>query len=63
MEFPSVNVVMENCACVAAGGNLVLKPAESTSLTALYFAQICEMVQLPKVVTAIAGDGEAAKSL
>jgi aldehyde dehydrogenase (NAD+) len=40
------------------GNTVVLKPAEFTSLTALYFAEICDEIGLPKgVVNIITGDG------
>ncbi len=43
---------------LACGNCVVLKPAESTSLTALLFAEICQQAGLPPgVVNVITGDG------
>ena len=63
-NFPLLMLSWKIAPALAAGNSLVLKPAESTSLTALYFAQICEMVQLPKgVVNIVTGDGETGERL
>jgi aldehyde dehydrogenase (NAD+) len=43
---------------LAAGNTVVLKPAESTSLTALLFAEVCQQAELPAgVVNIVTGDG------
>ena len=43
---------------IAAGNTVVLKPAEYTSLTALYFAELCQKARIPKgVINIITGDG------
>jgi acyl-CoA reductase-like NAD-dependent aldehyde dehydrogenase len=43
---------------LAAGNTVVLKPAETTPLTALLFAQVCQQAGLPEgVVNIITGDG------
>ena len=43
---------------IAAGNSVILKPAEQTSLTALYFAEICKRIKLPEgVVNVVTGDG------
>ena len=43
---------------IAAGNTVVLKPAEFTSLTALYFAELCQKARIPKgVINIITGDG------
>jgi aldehyde dehydrogenase (NAD+) len=43
---------------IALGNTTVLKPAEFTPLSALLFAEICEMAGLPKgVVNIVTGDG------
>ena len=43
---------------IAAGNSVILKPAEQTSLTALYFAEICKRINLPAgVVNVVTGDG------
>ena len=43
---------------IAAGNTVVLKPAEFTSLSALYFAELCQKARIPKgVINIITGDG------
>ena len=43
---------------IALGNRVVLKPAEYTSLTALYFAELCQKAKIPKgVINIITGDG------
>lgn len=43
---------------LAAGNTVVLKPAETTPLTALLFAQVCQQAGLPDgVVNIVTGDG------
>ncbi len=43
---------------LAAGNTVVLKPAESTPLTALLFAEVCQQAELPAgVVNIVTGDG------
>ena len=43
---------------LATGNTVVLKPAETTSLTALLFAELCEQAGIPDgVVNIITGDG------
>jgi aldehyde dehydrogenase (NAD+) len=43
---------------LATGNTVVLKPAESTSLTALLFAEVCQQAELPAgVVNIVTGDG------
>ncbi len=63
-NFPLLMLSWKIAPALAAGNCVVLKPAEYTSLTALYFSQICEMAQLPKgVVNIITGDGETGENL
>jgi acyl-CoA reductase-like NAD-dependent aldehyde dehydrogenase len=43
---------------LAAGNTVVLKPAETTPLTALLFAQVCQQAGLPEgVINIVTGDG------
>ena len=42
---------------LATGNTVVLKPAETTSLTALKLAEIIQEADLPKVVNIITGAG------
>ena len=57
-NFPLLMLAWKIAPAIAMGNTVVLKPAEFTSLTALYFAEICDEVGLPKgVVNVITGDG------
>ena len=49
---------------LAAGNTVVLKPAETTPLTALLFAEICQQAELPAgVVNIVTGAGETGRAL
>ncbi|MGY3203684.1 acyl-CoA reductase-like NAD-dependent aldehyde dehydrogenase [Streptomyces sp. TE5632] len=49
---------------LATGNTVVLKPAETTPLSALFFADICRQAGLPKgVVNILTGDGRAGAAL
>ena len=49
---------------LAAGNTVVLKPAETTPLTALLFAEICQQADLPPgVVNIVTGAGETGRAL
>ena len=49
---------------LATGNTVVLKPAETTPLTALLFAEICEQAELPPgVVNILTGDGSTGAAL
>jgi aldehyde dehydrogenase (NAD+) len=49
---------------LATGNTVVLKPAETTSLTALLFAEICQQAELPDgVVNIITGDGSTGSAI
>ena len=57
-NFPLLMLAWKIAPAIAAGNTVVLKPAEFTSLTALYFAELCQKARLPKgVVNIITGDG------
>jgi aldehyde dehydrogenase (NAD+) len=63
-NFPLLMLSWKIAPALAMGNTLVLKPAEFTSLTALYFAEICEEIGLPKgVVNIITGDGRTGAAL
>ncbi|MBL4698271.1 MAG: aldehyde dehydrogenase family protein [Phycisphaerales bacterium] len=63
-NFPLMMMAWKIAPALACGNTVVLKPAETTSLTALRFAQICQEVGLPKgVVNIITGAGETGKSM
>jgi aldehyde dehydrogenase (NAD+) len=49
---------------LATGNTVVLKPAETTPLTALLFAEICQQAELPAgVVNIVTGDGATGAAL
>ena len=57
-NFPLLMLAWKVAPALAAGNTVVLKPAESTSLTALLFAELCQQAELPAgVVNIITGDG------
>ena len=57
-NFPLLMLAWKVAPALAAGNTVVLKPAESTSLTALLFAEVCQQAELPAgVVNIVTGDG------
>jgi aldehyde dehydrogenase (NAD+) len=49
---------------LATGNTVVLKPAETTSLTALLFAEVCQQAELPDgVVNIVTGDGSTGAAI
>ncbi|PCI10778.1 betaine-aldehyde dehydrogenase [bacterium] len=63
-NFPLMMMAWKIAPALACGNTVVLKPAETTSLTALRFAQICQEIGLPKgVVNIITGAGETGKAM
>ncbi len=57
-NFPLLMLAWKVAPALAAGNTVVLKPAESTPLTALLFAQVCQQAELPAgVVNILTGDG------
>lgn len=58
-NFPLLMMAWKIAPAIAAGNCIVIKPAEYTSLTALYFAELCEEAGLPAgVVNIITGAGD-----
>ncbi len=58
-NFPFLMLSWKIAPALAAGNTVVLKPAEYTSLSGLYFAQLCMEAGLPDgVVNIITGDGQ-----
>ena len=56
-NFPLLMLAWKIAPALAAGNTVVLKPAEYTPLTALAFAELCQMAGLPKgVVNIVTGD-------
>jgi acyl-CoA reductase-like NAD-dependent aldehyde dehydrogenase len=63
-NFPLLMVAWKIAPALAAGNTVVLKPAETTPLTALLFAEICQQADLPPgVVNIITGAGETGQAL
>src|SRR5699024_8197486 len=58
-NFPMLMLSWKIAPALATGNTVVLKPAETTSLTALKFAELCQDAGLPKgVVNIVTGAGE-----
>ena len=63
-NFPLLMLAWKIAPAIAAGNTVVLKPAETTPLTALLFAEICQQAELPDgVVNIITGAGATGKFL
>jgi aldehyde dehydrogenase (NAD+) len=63
-NFPLMMLAWKIAPALAAGNTVVLKPAETTPLTALLFAEICQQAGLPDgVVNIITGFGETGAAL
>ncbi len=63
-NFPLMMAAWKLAPALACGNTCVLKPAETTSLTALRLAEICAEIGLPEgVVNIVTGDGEAGAAL
>jgi aldehyde dehydrogenase (NAD+) len=63
-NFPLLMLAWKIAPALACGNTVVLKPAETTPLTALKFAEICGQVGLPGgVVNIITGAGETGAAL
>ena len=63
-NFPLLMLAWKIAPALAAGNTVVLKPAETTSLTALLFAEIVQQAELPAgVVNIVTGAGETGAAL
>ena len=63
-NFPLLMLAWKIAPALACGNTVVLKPAETTPLTALAFADICQQVDLPAgVVNIVTGAGETGAAL
>jgi acyl-CoA reductase-like NAD-dependent aldehyde dehydrogenase len=63
-NFPLLMLAWKIAPALAAGNTVVLKPAETTPLTALVFADICRQAGLPPgVVNIVTGDGRTGAAL
>jgi acyl-CoA reductase-like NAD-dependent aldehyde dehydrogenase len=57
-NFPLLMLAWKIAPALAVGNTVVLKPAETTPLTALLFAEVCQQAGLPDgVVNIVTGDG------
>ncbi|WP_329089439.1 MULTISPECIES: aldehyde dehydrogenase family protein [unclassified Streptosporangium] len=63
-NFPLLMLAWKIAPALACGNTVVLKPAETTPLTALLFAEICAQADLPPgVVNIVTGAGETGAAL
>ena len=63
-NFPLLMLSWKVAPALAAGNTVVLKPAETTPLTALLFAEVCRQAELPAgVVNIITGAGSTGAAL
>lgn len=63
-NFPLLMLAWKIAPALAAGNTVVLKPAETTPLTALLFAEICQQADLPPgVVNIVTGAGATGQAI
>ena len=63
-NFPLMMLAWKVAPALAAGNTVVLKPAETTPVTALLFAEICQQAELPAgVVNIVTGAGATGRDL
>jgi aldehyde dehydrogenase (NAD+) len=63
-NFPLLMLAWKIAPALACGNTVVLKPAETTPLTALLFAEICQQADLPPgVVNILTGAGATGRAL
>jgi aldehyde dehydrogenase (NAD+) len=63
-NFPLMMLAWKIAPALAAGNTVVLKPAETTPLTALLFADVCQQAELPPgVVNIVTGAGTTGQAL
>jgi len=63
-NFPLLMLAWKIAPALATGNTVVLKPAETTSLTALHFAELCHDAGLPAgVVNIVSGDGSTGANI
>jgi aldehyde dehydrogenase (NAD+) len=63
-NFPMLMLAWKVAPALAAGNTVVLKPAETTPLTALLFADVLRQAEVPPgVVNIVTGDGRAGSEL
>ncbi|HIV59356.1 MAG TPA: aldehyde dehydrogenase family protein [Candidatus Stackebrandtia faecavium] len=63
-NFPLLMLAWKIAPALACGNTVVLKPAETTPLSALLFAEICQQAELPPgVVNIVTGAGQTGSAL
>ncbi|WP_326699479.1 aldehyde dehydrogenase family protein [Streptomyces sp. NBC_01754] len=63
-NFPLLMLAWKIAPALATGNTVVLKPAETTPLSALFFADVCRQAGLPRgVVNILTGYGDAGSAL
>ncbi len=63
-NFPLLMLAWKIAPAIALGNTVVLKPAEYTSLSALYFAELCQKAKIPQgVINIITGDGSTGEHI
>ncbi len=63
-NFPLMMLAWKIAPALAAGNTVVLKPAETTPLTALLFAEVCQQADLPAgVVNIVTGAGPTGQAI
>jgi aldehyde dehydrogenase (NAD+) len=63
-NFPMLMLAWKVAPALATGNTVVLKPAETTPLTALLFAEICQQADLPPgVVNIVTGAGDTGRAV
>ena len=63
-NFPLLMLAWKIAPAIACGNTVVLKPAEFTSLTALFFAELCQKAKIPNgVINIITGDGSTGQHI
>ena len=63
-NFPLMMLAWKIAPALAAGNTVVLKPAETTPLTALLFAEVCQQAELPPgVVNIVTGAGATGQAI
>ena len=63
-NFPLLMLSWKIAPAIACGNTVVIKPAEFTSLTALFFAELCQKANLPKgVINILTGDGSTGQHI
>jgi aldehyde dehydrogenase (NAD+) len=63
-NFPLLMLAWKVAPALATGNTVVLKPAETTPLTALLFAEVCRQAELPPgVVNVVTGAGDTGRAV